>query len=88
MWEKLKWVNDRGESGAGVKRARSVGMAPYGQEHWRESDRKRTAVLLGGTPGDAGAVALAVPVCEWVRGPALEWGSGNLESAGAGQSAA
>lgn len=81
-------VNDRGENGVGVKRARSVEKAPYGQEHWRMSDRKWTAAQLDGTPEDAGAVVLAGPVCEWVRGPALGWGNGNLESAGAGQSVA
>lgn len=79
------WVNYRGANGAGVRRAQSVEMAPYGQEHWMALGRKQTAVLQDGTPVDAGVVTLSVPVCEWVRGPALEWGSGNLESADAGQ---
>lgn len=86
MLEKVRWVNDREANGAGVRRAQSVGMAPYGQERWMALGRKQTAVLPDGTPVDAGVAVLAVPVCEWVREPALEWGSDNLESADAGQS--
>lgn len=86
MLEKVRWVNDREANGAGVRRAQSVGMAPYGQERLMALGRKQTAVLPDGTPVDAGVAVLAVPVCEWVREPALEWGSDNLESADAGQS--
>lgn len=79
-------MSGKGGSGVGGMRAQSGEMAPYEQEHWRVWGRRQTAAQPDGKPGDAGAVGAAVPVCGWVTGPALEWGSGSLESEGGGQS--